>query len=1093
MKCPKCNTENSDSKKFCRECGSGLPLLCTNCGAGILAQDKFCGECGQELTGEDVHKKGEPRIEKERKNVTVLFSDLSGYTAMTERLDPEEVNDIMSRIFGEIAQVIAKYEGFIERFLGDAVMVLFGVPKAHEDDPVRAIRAAKEIHAVVAALSPQFEEKIGRSLAMHTGINTGLVVTDEVNPQRGTHGITGDPINLASRLVDLAQAGEILIGERTFKQAEGFFIYESLEPRRVKGKIGLINIYRVGGTSKRRTRFDVSSEGGLTPLVGRGRELSQLLEAFNRTREGEGQAFSIVSEAGVGKSRLLYEFRKAIARENRTFLEGKCLSYGKGAAYHPIIDMLKDNFNVREGDKDSAIRRKVEKRLKTLAADEASILPYILELLSVKNSGMEKISVTPEARKDRIIKALSEIAVRSSKIRPLVMAIEDLHWMDESSQDALKELLEALSRARMLMIFTYRPEFIPSWELTPYHRQVSLNRFSRHESIEMASHLLGGAGLDRNLADFILEKTEGIPLFIEEFVKSFRDLGIIEGTDQYYLTKDVQELFIPSTIQDVIMARVDTMPKGTKEVLQIGSAIEKEFSHDLIARVTDIPERELRSRLSALKDFELIYERGIYPHSTYVFRHALTRQVVYDSILRKKKKRLHEKIGHALMDLHGDNLGDYYGVLAEHFIAGGNYEKGAEYSKLAGKGAQRECSYSDAIEYCKKGISCLEKLPLTEKVQQQMIDARTTLAGYYNTLALYPEAYEAIVSIADTAEKLNYKKSFPKIYNTMGLYSLWVEEDHPKGYRYLNRVLEFPSDPGNYFFVWMANYHLGWHLSWDCEFEKGLVHFNNCIRMSAEIMDPVGLCWAKGTMSAMNLALQGRIDQAYTISNEALLLSEGCGDIFAQINTFTSQGLSYYLKGLFNEAETHLLMGEGMCERSKQLSWWAWTSGFLGDLYSDMGACKKAEEYYRKAIDIMHRAQLIPSWVNTWEISIAKQKALSGSKEANQERLIECYEANNLKICDGRNARHLGEIFMHNGEPRLDTAEDWIQKAIESDKKNGARWLLARDYALYAELLKRKGDASGARESMKKAIEIYGECGADGWVKKTEGELEKYQ
>jgi tetratricopeptide (TPR) repeat protein len=286
---------------------------------------------------------------------------------------------------------------------------------------------------------------------------------------------------------------------------------------------------------------------------------------------------------------------------------------------------------------------------------------------------------------------------------------------------------------------------------------------------------------------------------------------------------------------------------------------------------------------------------------------------------------------------------------------------------------------------------------------------------------------------------------------------------------------------------------MGWNLSWDCEFEKGLAHFEKCVKMSAEIMDPIGLCWAKGTMSAMNLALQGLIDQAFTTSNEALLLSEGSDDIFAQINTFTSQGFSYYLKGFFDEAETHLLMGEGMCERSKQVSWWAWTSGFLGDLYSDMGSHEKAQKYYRKAVDIMRRAQLIPSWVNTWEISIAKQRVLSGLKETNRERLMEYYEANNLRICDGRNARHLGEIFLNNGEHSLGTAEDWINRAIEADQRNGATWQLARDYELRADLFKRKGDESAAGESMKKAIDIFAKCGADGWVKKAQRALEKDQ
>jgi tetratricopeptide (TPR) repeat protein len=291
----------------------------------------------------------------------------------------------------------------------------------------------------------------------------------------------------------------------------------------------------------------------------------------------------------------------------------------------------------------------------------------------------------------------------------------------------------------------------------------------------------------------------------------------------------------------------------------------------------------------------------------------------------------------------------------------------------------------------------------------------------------------------------------------------------------------------------MANYHLAWNLSWDCDFDRGLAHFEKCVRMSAEIMDPIGLSWAKGTMSTMNLALQGLVDQAFTISNEALLISEGSDDIFSQINTFTSQGYSYYLKGFFEEAETHLRMGEGMCERFNQVSWWAWTLGFLGDLYSDMGSHEKAQEYYRKAIEIMRRAQLIPSWVNTWEISIAKQRVLTRMKEVNHERLIECYEANNFRICDGRNARHLGEIFLNSGEHFLDSAEDWIERAIKADKSNGARWQLARDYALHADLLKKKGDVSAAAASMKSAIAIYEECGADGWVKKSKKALEMHQ
>ena len=482
--------------------------------------------------------------------------------------------------------------------------------------------------------------------------------------------------------------------------------------------------------STRRTRFDVSAERGLTPFVGRERELELLLDGFERVKEGRGQAFSIMGEAGVGKSRLLYEFRKAMANEDVTFLEGKCLSYGRGMAYHPIIDILKSNFDIREGDRDSEIREKVKRGLKLLEVEEASTLPYLLELLSVKDSGIDRISMSPEG-KDRIIEALKQIVLKGSEIRPLIMAIEDLHWIDKSSEDALKYFLESIPGARVLLIFTYRPEFVHTWGGRSYHNQINLNRLSNRESLSMVAHLLGTQEIDKDLEKLILEKTEGMPFFIEELLKSLKDLKIIERKDsKYQLAKDIKAGVIPSTIQDMIMARVDLLPDAAKTVLQTGSVIEREFSHELIKRVTALPEEPLLTHLSSLKDSELLYERGIYPQTSYVFRHALTREVVYDSILARKKKELHEKIGKSIEELYKDSLPDHYEVLAEHFIASENYEKGAEYSKLAGRKAEKIASFIDAISLGKKRVACIENLPQTKDVQLKRIDARTALAIY---------------------------------------------------------------------------------------------------------------------------------------------------------------------------------------------------------------------------------------------------------------------------------------------------------------------------------------------------------------------------
>jgi class 3 adenylate cyclase len=438
MKCPKCQTENPEENSFCRECGAKLLLACPQCGAEAIPGDKFCGKCGQSLAlppgqlpiepslDEKIAKiqkylpKGltekilaqRDRIEGERKQVTVMFCDMEGFTALTEKLGPEEAYGIMDRIYEILIHKVHDYEGTVNEMTGDGIMALFGAPIALEDAPQRAIRSALSIHREMVKFSDKMkQEKEGMPLLkMRVGIHTGPVVVGTLgNDLRVEFKAVGDTVNLASRVEGLAEPGTTFITEDSFKLTEGFFRFEALGERIIKGKEEPVKLYRVIAPSTRRTRFDVSAERGLTPFVGRERELELLLDGFERCKGGRGQAFSIVSEAGIGKSRLLYEFRKAVANENVTFLEGRCLSYSRGVSYHPVIDVLKQNFDIREGDGDSEIREKVKRGLKILGADEASILPYILELFSVKESGIDKIPLSPEARKDRIMEALRRI------------------------------------------------------------------------------------------------------------------------------------------------------------------------------------------------------------------------------------------------------------------------------------------------------------------------------------------------------------------------------------------------------------------------------------------------------------------------------------------------------------------------------------------------------------------------------------------------------------------------------------------------------------------------------------------------------------
>ena len=776
MQCPNCQFENREAAKFCNECGHKFSLTCPECSQTNPPASKFCDECGhpftlpttqhpQELTFEEKIEKIQRylpkgltqkilskrnRIEGERKQVTVMFCDMQGFTALSEKLGPEDAYAIMDQIYEILIHKVHDYEGTVNEMTGDGIMALFGAPIALEDAPQRAIRSAYAIHREVSRFSENIKKKGGiwSSLKMRIGIHTGPVVVGTLgNDLRVEFKAVGDTVNLASRMESLAAPGATYVTEQTFKLTEGLFRFEALGNKKVKGKSEPVKVYRVIAPSTRKTRFDVSAERGLTNFVGRERELELLLDGFERARSGKGQAFSIVAEAGVGKSRILYEFRKAIANEDVTFLEGRCLSYSKGEAYHPVVDVLKANFDIREEDGELKIKEKIKKGLAGLGADEVSTLPYLLELLSVKDSGFDKMPMTPAMKKDRINAALKQICLRGSEIRTLIMAFEDLHWIDKSSEESLKIWLDSISGARILMIFTYRPDYVHTWGGRSYHNQVNLNRLSNRESLKMAYHLLGTQQLDKHLEDFILEKTEGVPFFIEEFIRSLKDLKMIEGkNDTYVLSEEISHVIVPSTIHDVIMARVDALPEGAREILRTGSAIEREFSYELIKAVMSIPEQELLSHLSVLKESELIYERGIYPQSICIFKHALTRQVVYDSIITSRKKMLHEQIGNAIEKIYPDKLDEFYAILAEQYVRSENFVKCVNYSIKAGDRAVGIFAWHEAQNHYEAALKVVAAENLAQKaellkklalVAQSELDADASLRYAQSALKLY--------------------------------------------------------------------------------------------------------------------------------------------------------------------------------------------------------------------------------------------------------------------------------------------------------------------------------------------------------------------
>jgi class 3 adenylate cyclase/predicted ATPase len=920
MKCPKCQTENPEGMKFCVECGKKLETICPKCGFGNSPIFKFCGECGHDLSlplepipkglsfeeklgkiqrylPKDLTQKilaQKDKIEGERKQVTVMFCDMEGFTSLTEKLGSEQMYSIMDEVYEILIHKVHDYEGTVNELTGDGIMALFGAPIALEDAPQRAIRSGMAIHREMGIFSDKIrQEKEGiPPLKMRIGIHTGPVVVGTLgNDLRVEFKAVGDTVNLASRVESLALPGATYVTEETFRLAEGLFRFEALGRKEVKGKKEPVNIYRVIAASTSRTRFDVSAERGLTPFVGRERELELMLDGFQRAKTGRGQAFSLMAEAGVGKSRLLYEFRKAITNEDVTFLEGRCLSYGKGVAYHPVIDSLKASFDIRESDGDSEIKEKVKRSLKVIGADEATTLPYLLELLSVKESGLDKIPLSPEAKKDRMMEAIKRITLKGSEIRPVILAYEDLHWIDKSSEDHLKHLLESIPGARVLIIFTYRPEFVHTWGGKSFHSQITLNRLSNRECLMMISHLLGTEEIDNPLEELILEKTEGVPFFIEEFIRSLRDLKIIERKgSKYYLAKDTQHVTIPATIHDVIMARVDTLPEAAKGVLQTGSVVGREFSHDLIRRVIGLPEQELLSHLSVLKDSELLYERGIYPESTYIFKHALTQDATYQSLLKSTRQKYHRKIAEVLEKDFPGTVQTQPELLAHHYTEAGLNEQAVGYWHQAGKRATQRYANVEAINHLTKALGVLMTLPDSLERARQELDVQITLGPVLmavkgqssaDTERAYARSRELCQQLGETSQL------FPVLY---GLFRFHMVRSEFQAMRELAEQLfslaQRLQDPA---LLLEAHRVMGQTMFWLGEMAPARAHLEQGValydpqkyRSHAFVygQDPGVGCRSSATWPTWML---GYPDQALQSINEALTLAQELAHPFSQ-------------------------------------------------------------------------------------------------------------------------------------------------------------------------------------------------------------------
>ncbi len=770
MDCPSCGHDNRDGARFCGACATDLsaPIQCSACGTGNPPGQRFCDACANPLSAGAAPPSARPApasytprhlaerildsraaIEGERKLVTVLFADIVDSVALGERSDPEEMHALMDRCFRIILPEVHRYEGTINQFQGDGFMALFGAPIALEDAPRRACLAALAIHRAVEPIRREVQERHGADLQWRIGIHSGPVVVGSIGDDlRMDYTAVGDTTNLAARLEKAAPPGGILISETTRRLIEGLFETEDLGMRELKGKSRSTPVHLV--TAERElSRMEAGARAGLTPLCGRDHELSTLQSAYESAREGRGQVIFLVGEAGIGKSRLLHEFQERLAEEAHVFFLGLCVSYGR-AHFQPVIDGLRRLAGIDDQQDDATASANLDQAVHHLHPSLDWTLPYLKHLLSLPSGDPVVEALEGIALRQETVKALSSVFLAAASERPIVIAIEDLHWIDPTSEAFLASLIDSLPTSRIVLALSYRPGYQQPFGDRSYFTRVAMQALSEGETGEMAGSLLAGARLPAELRRLVARKAEGNPLFIEEVTRSLMEDGSLRvESGSAHLTREIEQISIPDRIHDVLMARIDRLADGPKQAIQIASVIGREFAMRLLRRLVEHGD-SAEGVVNELRSLELIYEKSAHPELAFMFKHALTHDVAYQSVLLKRRRTLHGIVGRAIEELYPDRLAEHYEKLAHHFDRAEEWSRALEYRLLSARKAAHGYANQTAIEHCRRALEIAEAMD-PQPADQILFELEVLLGSCAFAISEFRPSARALRRAADHA------------------------------------------------------------------------------------------------------------------------------------------------------------------------------------------------------------------------------------------------------------------------------------------------------------------------------------------------------
>ena len=666
----------------------------------------------------------------ERRQLTVMFCDLVGSTPLSEQLDPEDLREVVRAYQQMCAEMVERFDGYVAQLLGDAVLVYFGWPQAHEDDAQRAVRTGLGMLKAMQTLNNRLEQDKGIRLAIRVGIHTGLVVMGQMGGSgRQEQLALGDTPNLASRLQALAEPDTVLISADTYRLVEGFFMVDALGPQALKGVALPVQVYHVVQESGAQSRLEIARSRGLTPLVGRESEVTLLLERWNQTKDGRGQLILLSGEAGIGKSRLVQVLKDHLTDEPHTRLECRSFPYYQNTALYPITDFLQRDLQWQQDDTPEQRLEKLERELSQYRLVVEESVPLFATLLSlpIPENRYPSLNLSPQRQRQKTLETIVAILLELAERHPVLFVLEDLHWTDPTTLELINLLIDQIPTAPMLVLLTCRPHFQPAWHHRSYITEMTLNHLSHAQVEQLVTCIANGKTLPTEVLTQIVEKTDGVPLFVEEITKALLESGQLKAVDGHYaLTGPFSTFTIPATLQDSLMARLDRLVTA-KAVAQYAAVIGRQFSYELLQMVSQVDKAMLQHELGRLIEAELLYQRGLPPQATYTFKHALIRDAAYQSLLRSTRQHYHQRIAQVLSMQFPEVVETQPELLAHHYTEAGQHEVAISYWQRAGQCALQRWAYVEAIAHLRQGLALLTTLPETPARCQQELDLQVAL------------------------------------------------------------------------------------------------------------------------------------------------------------------------------------------------------------------------------------------------------------------------------------------------------------------------------------------------------------------------------